>query len=147
MVSPEEKTRLLRALLFEQWLRFRFLCEEPDSKEPRLFLRVPEARRTELMGSHPEFLPLLDCLDGREPDAAAAQAAIVGFSRACSGEVATGHILSDPEFQAEVFRFQQRVEAEAETLDPEISFDSWLNLFEAPQPCGTCGISGSREEA
>lgn len=142
MDAEQEYIVMVEALLLEHWLRFCFLVER-EVDAPGLKLEVPENRRGEVAQLRPALLPLLDCLNGREPDAEEAYAAVAKTAEALLGRQATARVLADTDFRKRVARLQDAIREQAAALPEDISFAEWLHLFAGPVASGDPGRAKS----
>lgn len=150
MNAQQEYRTAEEALLLEQWLRFCFLVEDKSGGTSVLKLRVPEHRRREVAELRPALLPLLDRLNGREPDARTACSAVTEAAEALLGPRTAARVLADPFFRKRVAAFQNTLREQAARVDETVSFSEWLCLFAAPEkprrmqgaPCPTDAETG-----
>lgn len=129
--QPTDRHRAIEALLLEHWLRFCFLVEFDTPDGTGLKLDVPEQRRAEAARLRPQLLPLLDRLDGREPDAEASCAAVTACLERLLGAQVAAEVTADPAFQRRAAEVQEAVRQQADDLDEDITFAAWLDLFGA----------------
>lgn len=129
----EEYRTAEEALLLEQWLRFCFLVEDKAGEAPALKLQVPEHRRSEVAELRPALLPLLDRLNGREPDARTACRAVAETAETLLGPQTAARVLADPFFRQRVTAFQDTLREQAARVDEAVSFREWLRLFADPE--------------
>ncbi len=129
MNAAKEYELATEALLLEQWLRFCFLVESGTADNTGLKLDVPEPRRAEAARVRPALLPLLDRLNGREPDARLACEAVTETLETLLGSHRTAQMLDDPVFHRRAAELQEAIRVRAVELDETVSFAEWLNLF------------------
>lgn len=124
---------VLRAVIFENWLRFYFIVEKGEDE--RLFLEIPEKSMDKIKNLYPQYLPLAEGLENREIDFQTSQKAVCTFVL----DHLDGHVfpqnmaqivLSSAAFQLQMQLFNAWVQMHEDQLDQGfLQFDQWLDLF------------------
>lgn len=81
-LTPDAAESILEAVMFESWLRFTFLEEEPGEQpddEPRLYVRLGDDDRQRLAQQEAHLLPLALMVDGQEAGFALSREAVCRF--------------------------------------------------------------------
>lgn len=126
-LKPEHPvSRMLEAVIFEQWLRFSWITEDADGD---FCIQIPEDTAREISTDYPLFKSLLERLNGTIVDANMACSAILAFAQDELGENAPA-VLDDTVFQENVSRFHLWLHEQVDMLEAHpYNFDQWKTLF------------------
>ena len=128
----EAVRRILEVVMFENWLRFYFLSEPEGGG---LALAVPEQGLARIREKHPQFMPLVAELNGREISFELSRRAVCTFVAAqLDGKAMpmnmADSVLDSAGFQLEMQLFNSWVQGHEEQLDRNfLDFSSWERLF------------------
>lgn len=130
---------ILKAVMFENWLRFYFLVEENGENEnddPKLRLELPKKSLEQIELRYPDLLPLAESLNGKLVDFESSRNAILAFvldhldgSKLKRGMAQT--VFSSSAFQIRMQMFHTWVQLHEDQLDERfLDFATWQKLFE-----------------
>ncbi len=143
---PEEQKRfheategMLEAVMFENWLRFYFLCEEerPGEEEPGLRVVIPERAMERIRGLYGPLARLAEAVNGEEATLARSRDAVCDYIRTeMEGElIPAGSVASyfdTRAFQTALQLFNVWVQACEDFLDRQfLDFGQWRSNFQA----------------
>lgn len=126
--------QILDVIMFENWLRFYFISEPEGGG---LALAVPEQGLTRIREQHPQFMPLLEELNGREISFESSRQAVCTFvATQLDGKAMPVNmanlVLDSDAFQLEMQLFNNWVQGHEEQLDKHfLDFSTWKRLFTA----------------
>ena len=147
----EAARRILEVVIFENWLRFYFLSEPEGGG---LALAVPEQGIARIREKHPQFMPLVDELNGKEISFELSRRAVCTFvatqldGKAMPVNMADS-VLDSAGFQLEMHLFNSWVQGHEEQLDRNfLDFSAWTRLFAEWRNSGkvkewAAGLAGS----
>ncbi len=126
--------KVLEVVMFENWLRFYFITEQPDEPE-KLFLTVPEQGMKRMRELYPHLSPLAEELNGREIDFDTSRTAVCTYvltaleGRTIRRDMAST-VFDSATFQTEMQLFNTWVQAHEAQLDKNfLDFGAWRSLF------------------
>ena len=124
--------QILEAVMFENWLRFYFIT---DLGEDRLAVAVPEQGLVRIRELHPELMPLVEELNGKEINFELSRSAVCTFvvteldGQSMPRDMAAV-VFDSAAFQLEMRLFNTWVQAHEAQLDETfMDFSSWQSLF------------------
>ena len=128
---------LLKAIIFENWLRFHFIQEEDGEAgaAPRFFIQIPERAMARIREAFPQYLHMAEKLNAREVNFQTSRAAILACvlespEGAEIGIEAIQKAVDSPSFQEDLELFNAWLALHEAQLDAGIAdFDAWLRLF------------------
>jgi len=119
--------------MFENWLRFYFISE-PQGEG--LALAVPEQGLARLRALYPQYMPLVEDVNGKEISFERSRQAVCAFvatqleGKAMPAGMAAS-VLDSKDFQLEMRLFNDWVQGHEEQLDKSfLDFSVWKRLFE-----------------
>ena len=124
--------QILEVVMFENWLRFYFISE---TAEGGLALAVPEQGLARIREQHPQFMPLLEELHGKEISFELSRQAVCSFvAMQVEGKTIPANmadlVLDSASFQLEMHLFNNWVQGHEEQLDKNfLDFSTWKRLF------------------
>jgi len=124
--------RILELVMFENWLRFYFISEPAAGG---LALAVPEQGIVRLREQYPQFMPLVEELNGKEISFERSRQAVCAFvATQLEGKIiasnTAGSVLDSTGFQLEMHLFNSWVQGHEEQLDRKfLDFSAWKRLF------------------
>ena len=133
-------TKVLEAVMFENWLRFYFITEKPDAPkttdgQTALFLAVPVKGMERISELYPHLLPMAEDVNGKEVDFETSRRAVCNFvlEHVDGKEMprdAAGMIFESSTFQIQMQMFNTWVQMHEEQLDRGfLEFGAWSKLF------------------
>jgi hypothetical protein len=123
---------ILEVVMFENWLRFYFISEP---EEGNLALAVPEQGLTRIREQHPQLMPLVEELNGKEISFELSRQAVCTFvATQLDGKDMPVNmadlVLDSSSFQLEMHLFNNWVQGHEEQLDVNfLDFATWKRLF------------------
>lgn len=128
---------LLKAVIFENWLRFHFIREEAGEAGavPRFFIQIPDRAMARIRDAFPQYLHMAEKMNAREVNFQTSRAAILGCfpehpEGAETGLEAVRKVLASPSFQQDLELFNAWLDLHEAQLDAGIAdFGAWLRLF------------------
>ena len=135
MASEFDKavSRITQVVMFENWLRFYFINEEPEDK---LFIRLPEKAMDKLKTEYEEFYGLAERLNNREIDHQTSVNEVCLFVATeidgkSLSEQEISRVFSSSTFQVEQQLFSSWVQAHEDQLDENFTeFRDWLKQYD-----------------
>lgn len=142
----EAVEQALEAVMFESWLRFYFIEEQPaepatadaGAPEPageRLVIRVPEKGMARISELYPGLLPLAESMNGHEVDFETSRRAVCTFvlghldGKTMPRDMAAV-VFSSAAFQIQLQLFHTWLQMHEDQLDQGFQeFGAWRNLF------------------
>ena len=124
--------QILEVIMFENWLRFYFISEPEGGS---LALAVPEQGLTRIREQHPQLMPLLEELNGKNISFELSRQAVCAFVAAqLDGKTMpvnmADFVLDSSSFQLEMHLFNSWVQGHEEQLDKNfLDFSTWKRLF------------------
>lgn len=133
-------TQVLEAVMFENWLRFYFIEERPetvahDEGETPLFLAVPEKGMARIKDLYPHLLPLAEEMNERLVDFETSRRAVCTFvlehlDGASMPRDTAGAIFESATFQMRLQLFNTWLDLHEAQLDKDVlEFGAWRTLF------------------
>lgn len=120
-----------RVLMFDQWMRYYFVTKEDD----KLFLRIPEQTAEEIKASEPNYVSLLEMVNGEELTYEKNQATVCAFIGArFDGSKYSADIMprvfDSKEFKLEMYVFNLWLKGHEKYLDEQYhSFADWMEMY------------------
>ena len=124
--------QILEAIMFENWLRFYFISEAEGGG---LALAVPEQGVTRIREQYPQFMPLVEELNGQEISFELSRRAVCTFvAMQLDGKSlpvnTADSVLDSAGFQLEMQLFNNWVQGHEAQLDAQfLAFSTWKRLF------------------
>jgi len=124
--------QVLEVIMFENWLRFYFISEPEGGG---LALAVPEQGVARIREQYPQFMPLVEELNGKEITFELSRQAICAFvATQFDGKTmpmnTADSVLDSYGFQLEMQLFNNWVQGHEEQLDANfLTFSTWRQLF------------------
>ena len=128
----EAVQRILEVVMFENWLRFYFISDLENGSPG---IGVPEQGIARLREQHPQFMPLLEELNGREISFDISRRAVCTFvATQLDGKAIPVNmadlVMDSDSFQLEMQLFNNWVQGHEEQLDKNfLDFSAWKRLF------------------
>ena len=131
---------VIEAVMFENWLRFYFISEKPDTPvdengQEVLFVAVPVKGMERIANLYPHLLPLAEEINGRQIDFETSRRAVCQFvldhvdGKAMPRNMA-GIVFDSTMFQVRLQLFNTWVQLHDDQLEKEfMDFGSWQSLF------------------
>ena len=127
---------ILKAAMFENWLRFYFLKEENGNDEPVLRMELPEKSLEKIRELYPQLMPLAESLNHEIVDFESSRRAVLVYvlDQLDGKKLARGmarSVLESAAFQVRLQMFHAWVQLHEDQLDQNfMDFGSWQKLFE-----------------
>ena len=124
--------QVLEVIMFENWLRFYFISEPEGGG---LALAVPEQGVARIRELYPQFMPLVEELNGKEITFELSRQAVCAFvATQFDGKTmpmnTSDSVLDSSSFQLEMQLFNNWVQGHEEQLDTNfLTFSTWKQLF------------------
>ena len=128
----EATQRILEVVMFENWLRFYFISEMEGGSPA---LGVPDQGLARLREQHPQLMPLVEDLNGKEISFELSRRAVCTFvATQLDGKAMPANmadlVLDSDGFQLEMQLFNSWVQGHEEQLDKSfLDFSTWKRLF------------------
>lgn len=129
---------ILKAVIFENWLRFYFIAEKISEEcgESVLEIEIPAKALQDITVKFPEFLPVALCMNNKPVEfATSRQAVLTCIESKLTGKKLPAEMalqaLTSPEFQNRVLLFNNWLQMHEAQLDQSfLEFEVWLQLFD-----------------
>jgi len=125
---------VLEVVIFENWIRFYFISENPDQKDS-LIVVIPEKAAQRISERYPNFLALAESMNGKEIDFETSRQAICThvfehIDGKTIGKNMGVTIFASITFQTEMQLFNSWVQTHESQLDKKFfDFGAWKELF------------------
>lgn len=126
---------VLETVMFESWLRFYFICEQPGEGDQELKIELPQKSIDRIRELYPRLYPLAEKMNGKTVDFEISRASVLNhLMEEVEGKILpkgeTQKILQSSTFQTKLNLFHAWERIHEDQLDRGFAeFGAWRNLF------------------